>query len=82
MKVIKAGDVQKGLDLMKREYEIALDGLARQIADAQGKLASGRVSTHDGFNLSAKAGELQELAAKIGFAENMIRFSEEAPCGK
>lgn len=77
MKAVKAENLEKALSHFKADYEHKLDELARRIQDAKEKLALGRVSTHDGFNLGSNASDLQECAAKIEMTENMIRFAEE-----
>lgn len=77
MKAVKTDTLEKALVHLRREYEIKIEGLASRVTEAKAKFDSGRVSTHDGFNLGSNASDLQECAAKIEMVENLIRFSEE-----
>jgi hypothetical protein len=56
-------------------YRCELNSLRLRIEETDHRFARGRVSTHDGFNLSATAGKLQEQAAKI---ELLLQIRGEA----
>jgi hypothetical protein len=66
-RVITAESVAAELEMRKREYGLALESMAERVRDAYSKLAAGKVSNHDGFNLGSQASELQALATKIEF---------------
>lgn len=40
------------------------------------QLAKTRFSTHDGFNLASRAGDLQSIAARIDLLKDIILFLE------
>lgn len=81
---MKIEDLNRELDNLKRTYAIELTGLMERAEAARAKLAgdagpaSGRVSSHDAFNLSATTQKLAELAGKIEQTENVIRWTLEA----
>lgn len=73
-KVVKVDDLGHALEIERFNYRVKLEGMARRIADTLTKLESGRVSTHDGFNLAANATDLHAAAEKIATYENLVRF--------
>lgn len=70
--------LQAHLKEMKTSYNLNLDQIANVVKEAQKKASfHDRISTHDGFNLSASCGKLQELAAQIQLVEQFIQYGDE-----
>lgn len=78
MKNLTLDAMKRELEMRRAEYSNALDAMQRRILEAQAKAEEGRISHHDGFNLGAQASELQMLAGRIEFCEQIIRGEEEA----
>lgn len=78
MKAVKVETLEKALEMKRREYANKLSNLTSEVDGfSSGFDATGRISTHDGFNLGARAQDLQECAGQVALIENLIRFAEE-----
>lgn len=77
-RILKTDALDLELVILNAHYTAALEQLARRVEDAQARQKAGRVSNHDGFNMSATCNEIQGIATKIEYLKALIGCAVEA----